>query len=126
MQDRFREYEDLSQYSLEAEENPQKAVPPAAETPTVTTKAIRAFVVYENACEKPIASTSQMVERVPGRGIVAGARWLLAPSRRMGKKSSSVVCFLTRVVRMVEKNQRLKIFGKWHLVEEYDFARGRK
>ena len=116
MENRFREYEDLSDY---------EAAPPAVNKPTPTTRAVRAIVVHGIACERPIASTSQMVERVLGRGVLAGARWLLSSSRRVGKATSSMVYFLTEPVRMMEKGQKLKMHGKWHLVDEYDFARGR-
>ena len=119
VENRFREYEDLSDYEAE---------PPAANKPktTPTTKAVRAIIVHGVACGTPTASTIQIVERVLGRGAVAGARWLLAPPRRAGKTASSMVYFLTRPVSMLERGQKLKMHGRWHLVDEYDFSRGRK
>ena len=113
MESRFQEYEDLSDY---------ETAPPAVNTPTPATRAVRAIVVHGIACERPIASTSQMVERVLGRGILAGARWLLASSRRAGKATSSMMYILMGPVQMMEKGQKLKMFGKWHLVDEYDFV----
>ena len=117
MENKFQEYEDLSDY---------EAATPAVSKPTPTTRAVRAIVVHGIACERPIASNSHMVERVLGRGVLAGARWLLLSSRRVRKATSSMVYFLTEPVRMMEKGQKLKMYGKWHLVDEYDFARGRK
>lgn len=62
-----------------------------------------------------------MVEPVLGRGVVVGARWLLAPSE--GREG--MVYFLAAPVKIMIKGQKLKLFGKWHLVEEYNFACGR-
>ena len=30
---------------------------------------------------------------------------------------------LTKPVTMLEKGQKVKMYGKWHLVDEYDFSR---
>ena len=52
-----------------------------------------------------------------------GARWLLGGARRLGKATSSIVMFFNEVW---ELGSRLKLRGRWHPLEAYDFDRGRK
>ena len=55
-----------------------------------------------------------------------GAQWILLPSRRMGKLVSSMVFFLRQPVEMLVSEQTIRMRGKKHQVDEYEFARGRR
>jgi len=54
---------------------------------------------------------------------IMGARWLLRGMRGLGKATNSVVVFLER---SVELGSQLRMRGRWHPIEAYDFDRGRK
>ena len=56
-----------------------------------------------------------------------GVRWCLSANRRWGKRISSVVVFSRDEVEILSggrETPRLKVWGRWHLVESYDFDRG--
>ena len=52
-----------------------------------------------------------------------GARWLLGGARRMGKTTSSVVIFFDKKLAL---GTHLKVKGRWHPTDPYDFDRGRR
>ncbi len=112
---RWLDIEDLSQYEAEMETNEEEAW---------TAATSKALVVHGIACQQPIGKTKEGAVRNFGRDKVAGARWLLRPERRAGKMTSSMVIFFTMPVAFTyEGKPKLKLGGRWHLVEQYDFSR---
>jgi len=138
--DRYRDYKDLSGYEEEDEtlalEPPvrkkQAARRPAApagkksqpaETPPRSPPPndilVKALVVHGIPCQRPLAELVQDV----GPGGIMGARWLLGGARRLGKTTSSVVIFFDKKLAL---GTHLKVKGRWHPTEAYDFDRGRR
>jgi len=138
--DRYQEYEDLSSYEEEDEtlapeppaKKKQAARLPAApagkksqpaKTPPRSTSPndilVKALVVHGIPCQRPLAELVQDV----GPGGIMGARWLLGGARRLGKTTSSVVIFFDKKLAL---GTHLKVKGRWHPTEAYDFDRGRR
>ena len=76
-------------------------------------------MIHGIQCHRPLASIIQDVE-VKG---TMGVHWLLGGARRLGKAASSVVIFFDKVL---DFGTHLKLKGRWHSIEAYDFDRGRK
>jgi hypothetical protein len=142
--DEFSPYEDLSEYEKEEEES--RDPPPRSQKPKKNqggkprppknnkqAKAIdqewvdmKAFVVHGVSCHRPPADITQDLRKIGMRGII-GARWLVGEQRRKEKTTSSVVIFLDNTVsfHVQDGHSRMKIRGRWHPIEVYDFNRGR-
>ena len=86
------------------------------------TNSVEAIVVHGIACSRPIEETLGDMSKVLGDGVVVGARWLLESSRRV-KCHSSVVIYLGQAVGISRRGQKVILYGKIHLVEEYYFDR---
>lgn len=84
----------------------------------------RAYVVHGVTCHGSFQAHIQEVERVferKGRGVIS-VRWLLQQHMRRGKAFSSLVFFLKRAVPTA-KSRYVKIRGRKHMVEEYEWGR---
>jgi len=138
--DKYQEYEDLSGYEEEDEtlapeppaKKKQAARRPAAsagkksqpaKTPSRSISPndilVKALVVHGIPCQRPLAELVQDV----GPGGIMGAHWLLRGARRLGKTTSSVVIFFDKKLAL---GTHLKVKGRWHPTEAYDFDRGRR
>ena len=73
---------------------------------------VQVFIVHRVSYEILTARIIQMVERVLRKGAVVGAIWLLVPLRSEGKTIFSMMSFLIKLVQIMEKPQKLKMYRK--------------
>jgi len=137
----YCEYEDLSSYEKENEtlvleppaKKKQAARCPAAQagkksqpgkknpysrSPNNDTL-VKALVIHRIPCQRPLA---ELVQDVGPRGIMR-ASWLLGGAPRLGKTTSSVVIYFDKKLAL---GTHLKVKGRWHPIDAYDFDRGRR
>jgi len=139
---KYQEYEDLSSYEEEDEIlvveppvtkknrlldgqrqrlgiNPKPAKKPLRSPSPNNDTLVKAIVVHGIPCQRPLADLAQDV----GPGGIMGACWLLGGARRLGKTTSSVGIFFDK---KLAGGTHLKVKGRWHPTDAYDFDRGRR